>query len=307
MIKHCKNIVAVAIASALLASGCAMNDTPSSAGVSIAEDVHAIQNVMSRHGWYYSSGQHKRELEELFALDHPDVSWGNGYEYWVGKDLLWDYYVTYFDQFRKRDLVAFAEQHPGVEVTHENLGAGTSMFHTNSTPVIEVAKDGKSAKGIWYSIGQVTQTPGGRQSANYMWERYGVDFIKVDGEWRILHFTVLTDWAASPGNSWAADDRKGGGMGGPGMGPPPAGVGAGNADAQMAGQAGESGGAPKPNCFGNGEAPSLFPGPGGIEPVKQDPLSGYEPPSEILFIPQPYATWNDVKDQTYGCPNSQFL
>lgn len=302
-----RNVAAIAVATALLTVGCT-DSTPKETKSSIAEDVHSIQNVMSKHGWYYSSGQHKRELEELFALDHPDVSWGNGVEFWVGKDLLWEYYVTYFDTFRNRDLIAFAEQHPGVEVKHENLGAGTSMFHTNSTPVIEVAKDGKSAKGIWYSIGQVTQTPGGRQSANYMWERYGVDFIKVDGVWKILHFTVLTDWAAGPGKSWAADDRKPGDMMGP-MGPPPPSGGPGNAAAQMAGQAGESGGAPKANCMGDGEAPPPFPGPGGsAEPqTPKDPIAGFEPPSEILYIPQPYATWNDVKEQTYGCPNSQFL
>ena len=149
------------------------------------KDIQEIQNVMSRHAWYYSSGQHKREFYELFAYDMPDVSWGNGSEWWVGKDLFYNYYVEYFDAFRMRDLKAFAEKHPEVKVIPENLGAGSSMFHTNSTPVIEVAGDGKTAQGIWYSIGQVTQTPGGQQTPTYMWERYGVDFIKVDGEWKI--------------------------------------------------------------------------------------------------------------------------
>ena len=239
-------------------------------------DVQDIQNVMSRHAWYYSSGQHDRELRELFALDMPDVSWSNGNEWWVGKDLLVNYYVTYFDEFRMRDLRAFAEQHPEVEIKPENLGAGTSMFHTNSTPVIEVAGDGKTAKGIWYSIGQVTQTPGGTQTPTYMWERYGVDFIKVDGEWKIWHFMVLTDWAAAPGQSWVG----GAGFGGPPPGGPPPG---GQAPGGPGGQAGESGAAPAANVTAPREKPAPF-----------------APPAETLFIPVPYQSFSETV--SYGPP-----
>jgi len=260
----------------------------------LTRDVQEIQNVMSRHAWYYSSGQHKREFYELFAYDMPDVSWGNGSEWWVGKDLFYEYYVEYFDQFRMRDLKAFAEKHPEVEIKPENLGAGSSMFHTNSTPVIEVAGDGKTAQGIWYSIGQVTQTPGGQQTPTYMWERYGVDFIKVDGQWKIWHFMVLTDWSASPGSSWAEDDRQGGFGGAPGGGQaPPDGQGAppqggmpgghGNDAAQMGGQAGESASAPSANVS-----------------VQQERKGAYAPPSETLFIPVPYQTFSET--ESYGPP-----
>jgi len=284
----------------LFTAGCQQASTGAGAAIDVsafqrAADVEQIQNVMSRHAWYYSSGQHDRELTELFALDMPDVSWGNGREWWVGKDLLWDYYVTYFDEFRLRDLQAFAEQHPEVEVKPENLGAGTSMFHTNSTPVIEVAGDGQTAKGIWYSIGQVTQTPGGNQTPTYMWERYGVDFIKVDGEWKIWHFMVLTDWSAAPGESWV---RGGGGFGPPPGGQPPAGgpggpggpgdqggpPGGPGGPSGPGGQAGESGGAPASNVQAEGQG-------------MQQP---YAPPSEILFIPVPYQTFSETV--SYGPP-----
>lgn len=260
-------------------------------------DIQEIQNVMSRHAWYYSSGQHERELNELFALGMPDVSWSNGSEWWVGKDLLWEYYVEYFDEFRMRDLKAFSEKHPDVEVNPENLGAGTSMFHTNSTPVIEVAGDGKTAKGIWYSIGQVTQTPGGQQTPTYMWERYGVDFIKKDGKWKIWHFMVLTDWSANPGSSWAADDRQGGFGGAPPQGGMPDGTGGqmppggqGVPDMQGAppggGQAGESASAPAANVR-----------------IQQERKGPYAPPSETLFIPVPYKTFGET--ESYGPPQQK--
>jgi len=258
--------------------GC-LNQDPNRAAVQRLSDLHQIQNIMSRHAWYYSSGQHARELNELFAMNEPDVSWGNGREWWVGRELLTNYYVTYFDEFRLRDLKEFAASHPEVDVTPENLGAGSSMFHTNSTPVIEVAEDGKTAKGIWYSIGQVTQTPGGKQTPVHMWERYGVDFINIDGEWKIWHFLVITDWAAGPGESWAADQQKNP------FGPPPTmdADGHGNDAAQKGGQAGEMAGAPKPNVV-----------------VNTLPVGKYAPPSEVLFVPQPYRTFSETV--SYGPP-----
>jgi len=291
-----QQFLALGAAVLLLAAACqqAPDSGPTAADLEKyqrALDMQDIQNVMSRHAWYYSSGQHDRELKELFALDMPDVSWSNGNEWWVGKDLLVDYYVTYFDEFRMRDLKAFAEKHPEVAITPENLGAGTSMFHTNSTPVIEVAGDGKTAKGIWYSIGQVTQTPGGTQTPTYMWERYGVDFVREDGEWKIWHFMVLTDWAAAPGQSWVG----GGGFGGPPPGGPPPG-GPGGPDAGPGGpggpgpmgpggQAGESGAAPAANVTAPRERPAPF-----------------AAPSETLFIPVPYETFSETV--SYGPPQT---
>jgi hypothetical protein len=253
-----------------------------------ALDVQEIQNVMSRHAWYYSSGQHKREVNELFALDEPDVSWGSDDGWWVGKDTVVNYYVTYFDTFRALDFKAFIKNHPQVENKPENYGAGTLMFHTNSTPVIEIAGDGKTAKGIWYSVGQVTQTPGGKQSATYMWERYGVDFIKKDGKWKIWHFIVMTDWSAGAGQSWAEDDHQGqgapAGQGAPGGQGSPAGQGA-------PGMQGASGG--MPGGFGVGM-------PAATVPNTEGRRSQYAPPTEYLKIPVPYNTFSETF--SYGPP-----
>lgn len=238
------------------------------------EAIAEIQNVMSRHAWYYSAGQHKRELEEIWARKAPDICWGSDEGWWVGGPLLQDYYVDYFDKFRARDLHAFIKQHPEVGNTPDNYGAGTSMMHTNSTPVIEVAGDGQTAKGMWYSIGQVTQTPGGQQTPTYMWERYAVDFIKEDGHWKIWHFFVHTDWSAAPGESWVRSGPPGGGPGGPGGpgaqgGPPPFPGG---------GQAGESAEAPKPTVRGAGM--------GAGKP--------FAPPSEYPRVPVPYRTFSET-------------
>lgn len=165
-------------------------------------DVNEIQSVMGRHAWYYSAGQHQRELDELFAQEQPDVSFGTNAGYWVGLESIQNAYVDWFEVQAKKDLAHLAAKHPDIENKPENLLAGTSMMHTITTPLIVVADNGETAKGLFYSPGQVTQTPLGEPRANWMWERYAVDFIKENGQWRIWHFNVFTDFAVPPGSDW---------------------------------------------------------------------------------------------------------
>lgn len=165
-------------------------------------DVHDIEQLMSRHAWYYSAGQHQRELDELFAKKQPDLSFGTNGGYWVGYASIKKAYVDWFKVQAAKDLAALSRRNPKISNVPANLLAGTSMMHTITTPLIVVAGDGQTAKGLFYSPGQVTQTPLGQPSANWMWERYAIDFIKEDGQWRIWHFNVFTDFSVAPGGDW---------------------------------------------------------------------------------------------------------
>jgi hypothetical protein len=240
-----------------------------------------IENIMSRHAYYYSAQQHLRELAEIWAMDAPDVSFGQDEGYSVGKQSIINSYIKYHHTFQAKDLEGFSKTHPEVKNTEENLGVGTMMFHTNSTPVIEIAKDGKTAKGLWYSIGQVTMTPGGKQDAQYMWERYGVDFIKVNGKWKIWHLLIHTDLSTDPGGSWVEGAQKapGGGAGGPGGGQP-------GGSQPGALQPGESSDKPKPDVANNRD-------------MRQGPKT-FTAPEEYPLVPMAYDTFEDTF--SYGAP-----
>ena len=218
-----------------------------------ALDYGAIQNVMARHAYYSAAGEHQRELNELWAMTTQGVSWGTDDGFWVDARELTEYYVKYFDTVRAKELAAFSKAHPEVTNVAANFGAGTSMFQTLSTPVLEIAGDGYTAKGVWYSVGQVTQTPDGKQAPMYVWERYAVDFYKPNKDWKIWHFFVHRDWSAAPGQSWV---RGPGSPPDPGMALP--------ADAPL---------------------PSVR--------LTRDPkASPFAPPSEILKLPQPYQNFS---------------
>ena len=114
---------------------------------------------------------------------------------------------------------------------------GTMFEHPLSTPIIEVAADGKTAKATWASFGEETMgamggpppgsapagapgdapgsvlpggppggAPGSDSSENLvgMWcyGKYANDFIKVNGEWKIWHLQWIRFFRTPFDTSW---------------------------------------------------------------------------------------------------------
>jgi hypothetical protein len=81
--------------------------------------------------------------------------------------------------------------------------AGTLKVYFVSTGYVQIAEDGQTAKGIYYSPGLQTEmgTDGQPKSA-WDYKAYGVDFIKEDGKWKIWHFAAYTDFVTPPNVSW---------------------------------------------------------------------------------------------------------
>ena len=93
------------------------------------------------------------------------------------------------------DLKRLSEVNPQIKDIPENRGIGSSVLHILTNPVIEVAEDRQSAKGVWYTPGVILSTEDGKTGrAVWMWERYGGDFVLEDGKWVILNLQVNTDF-----------------------------------------------------------------------------------------------------------------
>ena len=106
---------------------------------------------------------------------------------------------------RVKDLEELAAFDPSVEVSPENLGIGSLVIHALTAPYIEVAGDGKTAQGLWYSPGAVGGVHPGRADGMKKYEKYGVDFIKEDGAWKIWHLFIGTDFATPAGQDLKGD------------------------------------------------------------------------------------------------------
>ena len=167
------------------------------ATANLARDVQEIQNLMGRRAFYHSAGRNDLEFE-LYAKSVDDISWGQNQGFWVGHDIIKKHYVTEHTESMESDLARMTKLYPELANDPKNLNAGSFVIHSLSTPIIEVAGDGKTAKGVWYTPGAIGMTDAkGKLNGSWLWERYAVDFIKEDGQWKFWHIMVLTDFMAS--------------------------------------------------------------------------------------------------------------
>lgn len=167
-----------------------------------ALDAREIQNVMSRHAYYHSVGLHYEELEDIWVSEDGEyadtASFKNMVGIWQGIPLIKVFYADVNLKNRKRDLEAVATVHPEVkDDPNYHLGGGSWNIHTQTTPVIEVAGDGKTAKGVWYSPGimeaAVVKDGKVEVQGGWFWEKYGVDFVRENGQWKIWHIGMYYD------------------------------------------------------------------------------------------------------------------
>ena len=179
-----------------------------------------VQNLMSKHEFYHSAGMNLESVDDLWVS--PDGIYADtatfGSPIWVmyGLQTVRNAYGLQNQANRQAALEAINEVDPSVEVTEENLGAGHEwVMHTSTTPIIEIAGDGKTAKGIWYSPGlgimaNVTDGKIGAQGSMF-WEKYAGDFVLEDGIWKIWHLQMAYDFV--PGLPQEMMDRVLGSLG----------------------------------------------------------------------------------------------
>ena len=69
------------------------------------------------------------------------------------------------------------------------------------SPVITLAKDGKTARGRWYGYGTILSRPTVPLDPVYMAVIYEMDYIKEDGAWKILTLRLNMHYAFTSGRA----------------------------------------------------------------------------------------------------------
>jgi len=175
-----------------------------------ALDYMEINNVFGLHEYYHWSPT--QEFDMIFAQEQPDVSFGQNNGMWVGKDNVRNNYVGQTEEQKRKKLEALRKWHPDIPDDIKYADSGAAGFHMLTTPLIEIAEDGQTAKGMWYTPGFLTgfDEKSGKWNATWMYEKYAIDFIKEHGKWKIWHFNALCDWSAPYDKSWveASEERR---------------------------------------------------------------------------------------------------
>ena len=187
-----------------------------------ALDIQAVENIMNRHVLYHCYGEHIAEMEEIWVQDpvnQATASFGQNQGYYVGYDAIYEAYATgHWNNWISAAKSYCAKN--GIDttgMTDDEIceiygGVGQLLLHVTTTAIIEVAEDGKTAKGYWYSPGMIAETG---MAGNSIWEAYGADFVKENGEWKMWHLHMYTDFMCQFGDNFTTGSSSGGGSGEP--------------------------------------------------------------------------------------------
>jgi hypothetical protein len=145
--------------------------------------VHEIQNLMGRYEYFHVAGLDE-QIIALFAQKTPGTKLELNRGVYEGIEGV-------------RKFVMATAKGEGDRIGHLHL-------HALTTPVIEVAADGKTAQGVWVSPGVETgPAPNGEFHADWSWLKYGVDFVKEDGQWKFWHLHMYRVFTVPFNKSWA--------------------------------------------------------------------------------------------------------
>ncbi|MFT3752536.1 MAG: nuclear transport factor 2 family protein [Paludibacter sp.] len=160
------------------------------------QDWQAVSNLMGARANLMVANRGDLVIE-LFAKKQPDVAFAlNGQFIEVGHDRIKAAFGK-DPQRQQRALEQLAKVYPQLEAKLENQGAGDFRAHALMSPIIEVAEDGQTAQGFWQTIGPAFfsgANNGGTPTAALSYEKYAVDFIKEDGQWKIWHLQTFIEF-----------------------------------------------------------------------------------------------------------------
>ena len=167
------------------------------------EDRRDVKNLA---GKYVMSLLLKKEptiLQDLWSV-REDVSLGVNGGYYAGRKALEDYYAS-IDAATKAKAQVLKQVFPEDlgEYSDEKLyGRGPMEIRSLDNAIIEIADDGKTAKGFFYVFGLVTDITVRGPISNWVLGSCCFDFIREDGAWKIWHVLYLEDVNTPAGKKW---------------------------------------------------------------------------------------------------------
>ena len=174
------------------------------AGMSITQRIArvkgamACENVMAKHVFYHSGGMHREEMEEIWSKG-SDTTMTNSKGTLVGWEKLFENYVVKAEELAHQLQREISEIYPDVMDAPDYRTIPGYANHYTTSPVLEVAEDGQTAKGFFYTPGFVANwvTSDGKVHETSVHGRFGVDYVLEDGKWVIKHFRFCPDITGS--------------------------------------------------------------------------------------------------------------
>lgn len=171
------------------------------------EDQRAIKNLMGRYTYHIMLKQEKDIFTDFWAKGENDLCLGLNNGYYKGGDAVKGYfdYLAKGVEVKSKTLHTIFADHIGNLSEQEAYGVGQLEYIPLTSPLIEVAEDGKTAKGMWLSQGSCMEITAGGPDSIWKMTCYAVDFIKQGDDWKLWHMLVLDEIYSPMGQDWSGD------------------------------------------------------------------------------------------------------
>lgn len=151
-----------------------------------------LRNIMGRISHDYAVKQEAKIYERYFS-HRDDVCLGLNNGYYKGAEAVKAYYDALDQEIRLGSelLQKMFPQELGGKTPEEAYGVGMISYVPVESQVVEIAGDGQSAKGLWNVRGSTCRLTTQGPVANWIFGWAAVDFVREDGEWKILNLQLL--------------------------------------------------------------------------------------------------------------------
>ena len=176
------------------------------AAAQAADDYRQIVNAMMGHVYSYYNHSERRDLEDYWVRSRDDIVYAHNNLGYVGRQGVWEYYIDGTDRNKAR----YAEIDKRVYNLDppEGAAAGYRVIHVLGSPYVEIAKDRKTAQGIWMSFSFMSNMDqDGVGNPSYVLQRFAGDFLREDDKWRLWHVRDYTDVSMDIGTNLLGPDQ----------------------------------------------------------------------------------------------------
>lgn len=162
--------------------------------LAVIEAGQACENAHAWHAILHASGHTSEEIATFWAKHRDDIYWGYNMAGMYGRDEVMANWAGGLEGNAANLYPIFNEMYPETK-DMDPLPLSEYSLHAIGTPIVEVGEDLKTARALYYSTGMLYRriSSNGQQMAVWMMERYGEDYVREDGFWKILHECVLND------------------------------------------------------------------------------------------------------------------
>ncbi len=169
--------------------------------------VKEINSTLCEHCLYFGRRQQQEELDQLWCKHAPNPSFTQNNGRFVGYETLRSLYGNAEKRRKERYDAILAETEPEFAGQSDDLRYGTLTLslQTLSTPCIEIAEDGQTAKGLWTISAQVTALDQGHPVGFWAYGKLGADLVLEDDTFKIWHMMVITDFLTPAGKPFDAE------------------------------------------------------------------------------------------------------